>query len=105
MKKRLQKISMAVAAIVLFAGIMLLSIEKNDYGQWEVATVSSFAQGGESGDCDNLYFDCDTLWQPQARLGCSYEICPIPGIACVTVEGTFMACVDGPDFCLPDCVV
>lgn len=43
MKKKLQKISIAVAAIVLFIGVTLLSIEKNDQGQWKVATVSSFA--------------------------------------------------------------
>ncbi|HUH18108.1 hypothetical protein [Albibacterium sp.] len=51
MKKKLQKISIAVAAVVLFIGVMLLSVKKNDHGQWKVATVSSFAQGGgESGD-------------------------------------------------------
>ncbi len=49
MKKKLQKISIAVAAIVLFIGVMLLSIEKNDQVQWKVATVSSFAQGKERG--------------------------------------------------------
>ncbi|HUH18102.1 hypothetical protein [Albibacterium sp.] len=50
MKKKLQKISIVVAAIVLFVGAMLLSVKKNDHGQWKVATVSSFAQGGgESG--------------------------------------------------------
>lgn len=48
MKKRLQKISMVVATIVLFLGVLFLNVEKNEQSQWEVGTISAFAQEGES---------------------------------------------------------
>lgn len=50
MNKKLQKISMVVAAIVLFLGVLFLNVEKNEQGRWEVGTISAFAEGGESDD-------------------------------------------------------
>lgn len=49
MKRNYKKISMAVAAMVMFAGVLLLNVEMNEHGRWEMGIVSSFAQGGESG--------------------------------------------------------
>lgn len=52
MNNKLQKIRMVIVSIVLFAGIILLSVEKNEQQQWRFAIASTFAQGesGESGD-------------------------------------------------------
>ncbi len=63
MKKKLQKICMMAAAIVMFTGVMLLSLEKNDQGVWKFATVSSLAQGGEEeGSIVQVYhYDISTL--------------------------------------------
>lgn len=64
MKKRLQKIGMTVAAIVLFAGVMLLSVEKNDSGGWEFKAISTYAQGETEPTV------CDVYCQPFPGLGC-----------------------------------
>lgn len=54
MKRKLQRVIMAIVAITMFTGIMLLSIEKNNHGQSEFATISSLAQGGENGSGEEI---------------------------------------------------
>lgn len=46
MKKKLQKMSVVVVAMVMFTGLLLLNLEKNEQGKWEVAVINSVAQGG-----------------------------------------------------------
>lgn len=91
MRNKLQKISMVVAAIVMFTGVMLLSVEKNEQGKWQVATVSSFAQGGESDGCPKVSrMETRTItwnvWVPYSE-----GLCLI-----VTMEGIETDCTGGP---------
>lgn len=68
MKKKFKKIGMAVAAIVLFVGVMLLSIEKNEQGKWEFVAVSAYAQS------ENEENVCVELCQDFPGLGCRVSI-------------------------------
>jgi|GEM_PF-2531232 len=114
MKKKLQKIGMAVAAIVLFVGIMLLNVEKNEGGQWGIATVSSFA-GDESGGDKAIY--------KRSTGACAYEIkaeynakfkifdyiytVPVSGVLSFTLaQGEIVCKANGDTMCTPrDCPV
>lgn len=85
MKRKLQKVIMAIVAITMFTGIMLLSVEKNNQGQWEFATISSLAQGGENGggeECDEEPVEC-----PPGTVRGKYEE--------DFVEDGIIVCVDG----------
>ncbi len=55
MKKKIKKIGMAVAATILFVGVMLLSVEKNELGKWEFIAVSTYAQGETEPNVCELY--------------------------------------------------
>lgn len=48
MKKRMSKISMIVMSAVLFSGVFLLNIHKNQNGSWSYLTTAS-AYGSEDG--------------------------------------------------------
>src|SRR5690606_9588728 len=93
-KRKLQKISMVVVAIVLFAGIMFINIEKNEHGQWEMGAVSSFAQGGESGG--GVSGSWKDFWHPSSTIESQFaKLTPSPQVThsvtavggWITIEG------------------
>lgn len=85
---------MAVAAMIIFAGFLLLSIEKNDHGQWEFAAVSVLAGGGESGGGTGNW----AAEYPPCENTISVGVPPL--VYTTTVRGTYRDCVAGSGVCL-----
>ncbi|HUH18110.1 hypothetical protein [Albibacterium sp.] len=105
---------MTVAAIVLFTGVMLLNVEKNEQGHWEMATVSSFAQG-ESGAGGAIYKrstePCNYTLKGEYNakfkiLDIIYTV-PVSGSLTVTLDKGEIVCkANGDTMCTPrDCPI